>query len=61
VTTTDTHRELIGCEVDVACCDGARQRGHLLGLNRRSLWLVTGGDEDQFIPWADVADLRAAS
>jgi hypothetical protein len=61
VTTSDVHRGLIGCEVDVACSDGAHQRGLLHALNRRSLWLITGGDEDRFIPWAEVAELNAAS
>jgi hypothetical protein len=61
VAVTSTLRNLIGREVQVDRCDGIHERGRLLDINRRSMWLVTGSDEDRFIAWTDVADVRAAS
>ncbi len=58
--TLETLRRWIGQEVDVAGCDGSRHHGLLLNVTRRSLWLIED-DDDQFVPLADVTELRLAS
>ena len=60
MTESTSIKHLIGRDVDVASYDGACTRGRLLNVCRRSLWLVTDG-EDRIIPLTSVAELRDAS
>ncbi len=50
-------RRMIGHDVAVDDRTGRHHHGRLLNVNRRSVWLLEG-DEDCFIPLADVTDLR---
>jgi hypothetical protein len=56
----DTIKRLIGRTIEVERRNGQHERGHLLNVTRRSLWLVSG-DEDHFIAIGEIEDLRAAS
>ncbi len=56
----DTIKRLIGQDIDIARRDGGYERGRLVNVTRRSLWLVDG-DEDHFIAIGEIMDLRAAS
>lgn len=56
----DSIKRLIGQDIDIACRDGGSERGRLVNVTRRSLWVVDG-DEDRFIAIGEIIDLRAAS
>jgi hypothetical protein len=56
----DTIKRLIGQDIDIARRDGGCERGRLVNVTRRSLWVVDG-DEDHFIAIGEIMDLRAAS
>jgi hypothetical protein len=57
----NTLKRLIGREIDIDRFDGGHDRGRLLNVNRRSLWLVVDEVEDRFVALADIAMLRPAS